>query len=251
MPASGEAGSRVEILVVSEDGSPHATEVIRNIARRLLQSIAQHPAQRVKWPPIEAEHHPVVNAMQWKSRSSADMPAIHRLQARLARHLAQGPGCFVFFHIDADARWSKRPSSNVDSFDLRVRSGVRQLLRKPRRDGTVGEDAGRALERMVLLVPYFEMEAWTLQNTSAAIRIANERYGGRDADRFAAFAGARMTLDEDELIASTSLGKKHNLELTVAGYPTEEAVDAETSLAALHRSLLSCQALVSALRSLQ
>lgn len=99
MPASGDLRDRrdIHILVASEDGSRHATEVVRQIARRVLQSLVVHPAQRVHWPPIEAAHHPVVNAMQWKSRRSADMPAVRALQARLARHLGQGPDCFVFF----------------------------------------------------------------------------------------------------------------------------------------------------------
>lgn len=128
---------------------------------------------------------------------------------------------------------------------------MRELLQTPRRDGGVVADPEQTLERLVLLVPYFEMEAWTLQNTAMAIRIANEKYGGRDVKRFDAFAASRPDIDEDPGIASTVLGKEHNRELTAGGYPIEEALAAATSLAALREALGACRALVDALQSLQ
>lgn len=252
MPGSGERDTaRVHILVASEDGSARATQVVQQLTSKVLQRVVPHPSQRLTWLPIEAAHHPVVNAMQWKSRSAEDMPRVRDLHRRLAAHLAQGPDCFVFFHFDADVRWSRRPSPNLEIFDERVRAGVRQMLLQPRRPHPVlGEEVERSLERLVPLVPYFEMEAWTLQNTSVAIRLAKEQYGGRDVGRFEAYVANRDSVDDDESVANTVLGKKHNLELAGAGYPTDDVLEAGTSLAAVCAALRGSRALVSALRSL-
>jgi hypothetical protein len=167
---------------------------------------------------------------------------------------------FVFFHVDGDRPYRERATSeNVRQFEAVIRRPVRIILeavpRHRRHRATPPEalhskEIDRRLAKLVLLVPYYSIEAWLFQHTERAARRCPGRPTCRHgcAEKLAAWSADRTLLDEihkpkDQLC----FHDEHNAELAGTGYPLDEVLNAEKSLHDALQALRGCSELMMAL----
>ena len=159
------------------------------------------------------------------------------------------PPSIVLFHIDGDAVWSKRhTSNNAAHFENKTRLLVQQHVRAGlEKKGKVHEEADR-LARLLPLVPFRSIESWLLQNTVEGRRLCQANGCGWHGTLFNDWEADRTLLDEIfDIKGATCLRDKHNLELAGAGYPTESVYAAGRSFSAAVECLRGCGALREAL----
>lgn len=257
------------ILILTEDGSNHASATIEMLVRELLRHCSPGiRVDRLDFEPANEDARKLLAGNQFPDAKKYIERT--RLHQTIADKLVAEDG-FVFQHIDADRRWKERernPSVNLANLERHILIPVRRLVDaryrgsspRPRRrkalqtNGlTEAELTSKVNERMtryIRLVPYREIEAWLYQNTRVATRLcqANPRCRGVHATQLAAWAADRGALDEVEHPSDAlCFGKHHNSEL-VRGYPTAEVVAAGKSLAAAVDAMLGCDALLHAIQ---
>lgn len=236
----------LSVLVLTEDGSDHAHDTLRVLVKRLFAYLDERcQTQKIDFqPPNEASRREVV-ANTFAERKRSDRV---RLYQYLAAHLRDDQA-FVVHHVDADRRWDDRykdPSVKVDQVRREVLPHVRTILSKFYAD----LELDRRLERYLLLVPYWELEAWLYQHTDLAEKLCREhtQCRGQHAPLLAAWRDDRGALDdrEDPSDLLPCAGKRHNKELA-AGIPLKPVIGAGKSLAAAVETLLACEPLLDAL----
>lgn len=98
------------------------------------------------------------------------------------------------------------------------------------------------------MMPYYTIEAWLYQNTDVAIRLCQERYQGRDVQKFQEWQRDRARLDEEKKEGlAVCLEKRHNLDLASSGYPAHEVHGAHASFHAVVEALRASAPLRAAL----
>ncbi|MGE0712909.1 MAG: hypothetical protein AB7N76_11495 [Planctomycetota bacterium] len=105
------------------------------------------------------------------------------------------------------------------------------------------EELEQAMSRLIPLVPYYCIEAWTYQNLAVASAIcgAGCPRQAEHAKLFQVWATDRSRLDEVAKLPDTMgcLGKGHNQELVAQGYPAQAVIEAEASLGASAQRVLT------------
>jgi hypothetical protein len=248
---------RLSVLLLTEDGNDRA---LRMLMTKLLGRMAPGAVTREDahtWEPATAEARAVAQANGWKNPRRSDLVSFRQY---IATKLVQEHG-FVFFHVDGDRAYRDRgESENAQKFESVIRKHVRIILEGPPRQRrprakpvTPLEPAviDRQLGKLILVMPFYSLEAWLFQNTEQAARYCPGapvcRHGC--AEKLAAWSHDRSLLDEmhkpkDELC----FGDEHNTELASAGYPLDAVLDAEKSLHVTLKALESCAELVEALQ---
>lgn len=239
----------LSILILSEDGGKHAHKTVVALAKRMLRVVDEHCQihdERAFEPP-EDEAALIARGNRWKSTNPRDRQKVVSLVRSIATKLAEEAG-MVMFHVDGDRPWSQRyTSENRQKLDDIILTRVRALLAGKHREWSI-EDIDRRMQRLFILMPFYSIEAWLYQNTSHAIRICQEQYGGRHVERFQEWQANRALLDEVEQIKDAiCLGDKHNLELASSAFPHEVVFLAGTSFAAAVDALCACHELRAAL----
>lgn len=235
------------LLVVTEDSGAdgHAT-VVEVLKRMLRLLVPDYQTQRVGFEPSNRDAQRAIRGPRWKSTEPRDQRDLTELFRTIATKLLRDDG-FVFFHVDGDRPWAERDKSeNVAKFDAVVRTRVRQVLRAQK--GATAESVEQRMRRLLLLAPFYSIEAWLYQNTTAAVRLCHEHHRGRDADRFQAWAQDRTALDD--VMApkkETCLAATHNLALAGTGFPSQAVRDAARSYARCAEVLEACAELVAIL----
>lgn len=258
---SWSPGPDVEIRVVTEDGSPAAHETVSHLLRRMLQLVepafATNRLRALRH--ADAEEGQAAQPHRWHSKNERDRLLVKRLARTIATDLLASR--FVLMHADADVKWSERPSgyeaSFRDNFVPVVRAGLlpaRAEPRSPRRTAPAPEtrseeEIRRCLGRLVLIMPYWTIEAWLYQNTDVALRLCREKYQGGDIQKFLSWQNDRARLDNEEAAAleQVCLGKHHNLDLASSGYPARDVYEARASFHAAVEALRGCAGLLAAL----
>jgi hypothetical protein len=242
-------GPCLSVLLLTEDKGGFKT--LHQMVKELLKQVDEHVRtheKKITFEPVRSrEVLEVVQANNWKSkgarylRSRVDLITLIAIQLEL-------PHGWVFFHFDGDRRWSARDSSeNRQKFEELIRGPVRlkiqeRVVERKRELASRTEEVKRYAEermsRLKMVVPFYSMEAWLFQNTREAIRLCEERYGGRDIGRFQAWAEDRTALDEvPRPKEAVCLGAIHNLELATQGFPAREVRAAGSSFAAVVEAL--------------
>jgi hypothetical protein len=124
------------------------------------------------------------------------------------------------------------PKAHADFERLRVK--VEQVL--------VGGGKPRSLvDRLVPVIPYFEIEAWLYQNTRA-LRTAAEGCGEREREATVALANAweadRRALDEVPRPKDATCVRDGANDVLARGYPAAEVFDVDASFARSVEALL-------------
>jgi len=186
-----------------------------------------------------------------------------RFRQYIASKLTQAHG-FVFFHVDGDRAWSDHLESasdteNQQKFDAMIRKPVRIILegappqrRSRTKVATVVDPAavGRQLRKLVLVMPFYSIEAWLFQNTEQAARHCPGAPACRHgcAEKLAAWRRDRSLLDEVlQPKHELCFGDVHNAELARTGYPLDEVLGAGKSLHATLLAMKECPELIAAL----
>lgn len=259
---SWSPGTPIEVRIVTEDGSGDAHETLAHLVRRM--SLLVEPTfatNRLKTlRQQDAEERLAAQPHRWHSRDPKDRLFVKKLARTIAADLLADR--FVLVHADGDTTWSNRPSPHESSFRENLTPVVHEALapehpqpRSPRHSATTmatrsNEAIRRYLGRLILIMPYYTLEAWLYQNTDVALRLCQEKYQGRDVRKFLDWQNDRAKLDEggaEDL--RVCLGKKHNLELASSGYPAGAVYDARASFHAAASALGACAELQAALAS--
>jgi hypothetical protein len=256
---SWSPGPDVVVRIVTEDSAPDAHETVSHLLRRMLQLVEPTFAtNRLKTLRQEdADERQAAQPHRWHSRDSRDRLFVKKLARTIATDLLASR--FVLVHADGDVKWSERPGRNAKDFEESLMPVVRAALapehtlpRSPRqiapaRSTRTEEEIGRYLGRMVLVMPYYTIEAWLYQNTDVAIRLCQEKYQGRDVQTFLDWQKDRARLDDEVEALDVCLRKRHNLELASSSYPSQQVHDANASFHGAVEALRACTDLRGAL----
>lgn len=237
------------VMLLSEDGSHRAGPTLKSLLKHVFRFIDERcQTHRIDFqPPTDRDVQHILIANQWSDRRRSERVKLYRF---LSTQLDDADA-FVIHHIDADRRWSERdsdPPVHVTRVPTEVLAHVRTILSKKYSDAEIDE----RLQRYLLLVPYWELEAWLYQHTAVAERLCREHPScrGSHAALLAEWRDDRSKLDDcedPEALLRPCVGKQHNEALAGPGYPIKDVVAADTSLAAAVHEFFHCEPLLDAL----
>lgn len=253
----------LSVLLLTEDSGGDAFATFQKVARELLKQVDAYvntQPERLAFEPVRSkEALQALHANIWKSDKARDRQKQVALLGTIATQLMLENG-WALFHFDGDRSWTNRDSSeNAGKFRDRVWDKVRLLIRmelekredragRPVVPNELDERANRLMTRLKQVVPYYSMESWLFQNTREAVRLCDEHYKGRDAERFREWEQDRAALDEVmKPKEEVCLGAKHNLELASQGFPAREVHAAGKSFAAVVQEFAQDEELTEAL----
>ncbi len=237
------AAPALTLVVLTEDGASGWRPVMLCVRAICDLLVANVDWSRVRVLPREDGGRQVLDAAgahRWDGRKAIG----YNLRIELARYIAnqllarEGEARFVFFHVDADCRWSDggpEASTNFKSFhDLMVVAVQGQLRAALQKHGRESE-LGALMERLHLVMPCWEIESWLYQNAERAIALCRERpCAGAHVDRYRAWAADRTLLDD----VNDPKGRRelHCLDdrdkgVLAEGFPAAEVRRAERSFA--------------------
>ncbi|KYG11471.1 hypothetical protein BE21_00780 [Sorangium cellulosum] len=216
--------ARCSFLVLGEDSGEGAHETLVALAKNIFRLVdSNYDWQHIRFePPEDGNLRLVLRGNEWKNRNH---PKRRDLMGYIATKLLEGDRAFVIYHIDGDRRWAERETSeNVEKFRDFIEIDVRRFIEHRRQRSGRAAAGELALSQLLLLVPYYSIEAWLFQNTRAGIRLCEETPAcrGKHVDIFRAWADDRSALDDvwqpKEQICFKS---RHNRQLA-------ESLDVET-----------------------
>ncbi|HSO00812.1 MAG TPA: hypothetical protein VLS89_21120 [Candidatus Nanopelagicales bacterium] len=256
----------LSLLVLTEDSAASAHDVVVALTRKMLWLL--DPGYRrdlVEFRPADGASRKVAQGNLWKSRKPRDRARIVLLGRVIAARLLQEdvPG-FVLFHIDGDVPWSRHEDSeNVERFEGFIRDYVRPALdhalrtqQKDRGESWPDEQMDGAMQaallRLLLLVPFYSVEAWLYQNTEVARRLCAEACG-RHLELIGEWEADPGLLDEIEqpkkriCLGDGPRSAEHHRALAEHAFPADRAFAAGKSFAATVTRLLGSDDLCAAL----
>ncbi len=148
---------------------------------------------------------------------------IEDLQEYLTR-----PGDLVVFHLDGDCVWNPKgvqASDNLQHFQDRLLPQVEHFLMNPptiRRKGPTAlndQQARAALDRLIVMMPIYSIEAWLFQNFQV---LEGKAIKAKDRRNIEHWKSDRTLLDRlSKPKEQLSFGDKHNQELATTKFPGE------------------------------
>ncbi len=238
------------VLVLSEDDARDAVPTVQALLRHMMRQVEPEAnLDRVALDPLpDSLASTVVAGNVWKSAKGTANAGIVDLVQRLARHLVLADG-FVVHHVDGDRVWAERATSeNVAKYQAvivrRVREQVRVWTAKQKR----GVEVDARMGRLLVLMPFWCIEAWLFQNgVEARRRCPDPMHECRP--RLDAWSAAPDLLDEEQTTKERLCFKsRHNLALASDAFPAESVAAIGKSYAAAIEALRACAPLVEALR---
>lgn len=232
----------LSVLVLTEDSSADAHEVVSCLTRRAFQVVEERcHTHRIEWQPASDEARVATRGNLWKSRKRDR--ELRDLVRSIATKLGEGgavPG-FVVFHFDGDRPWSQRDQSeNLARFGEIIEYRVRVLL--------AGHGLAHTVAKLIPLVPFYSIESWTYQNIARARQLCCDRAEHRAL--LDAWEADRASLDEVvRPKEALCLGDRYNKDLCGQGWPVAEVAEAGASFAAAVEAMRGCEPLVEALRA--
>lgn len=202
--------------------------VIRALLLKMFRQVdPEAQTQRVELAPAsDSKVRNVMHANRWRASGVASEQARRTMIATIVERLLLSPPAFVAVHFDGDQPWARRASSTVNAaFSNQVVAPVRRVL-AGHLDAAGVE---KALARLLVVCPFYSIEAWTYQHTTLGAERCRARCG-HHVGQFEAWATDRGALDEvDKPKATVCFGSEHNADLAGPGYPAEAVHAAEKS----------------------
>lgn len=236
------------ILVLTEDKNP---EPLRGLVRSMLRLVQpNHDKARID---VQGDHPQAQEAATANLAKERRGGSGHRRRVEIARAIATEifiQSNFVFYHIDADRCFSaprRTKPENVEFYEsilLTVRQHLDALKQK--------HDDSRPIDDMVcrvlLLLPYYSIEAWLFQNTRVGRELCKKHHRGQHIASFDTWEQDRGVLDEVEKPKEVGcLNAGYYLDLATREYPSRSVYAARKSFAESVDRLSNCEALQSAL----
>ncbi len=198
------------ILVLAEDG---CAEPLRALVWKMLRLVEpRYDANRID---MESSTGSLARG---KSRQHS-----HKRLVEIARHIATTvfrENNFALYHTDADRTFSdprRDQPENVRFYENKVLVVVRQHIEDLRARHGDMRSTDSIMLRIQLLLPYYSIEAWLLQNTQVGQELCKKHHGGRHLDDFRGWEAERGRLDEIEKPKERAcIGDRFNRELAGA-----------------------------------
>lgn len=232
----------LRLLVLTEDGSRSGVALEHLVMHLLRRAWPHHAGQvRLQFLPPNPVARARMRANRWKERGQDQINFIQTL----ATDLAKGD-VFVIVHLDGDRPWAHRgrqdPASNRAHFERQILPRVRSLLE--------GRGAGHHLGRLLLVEPFYSIEAWLYLN-DAQLRAWYARHappGHVDLELLDTWRDSPELLDELEKPKEALIVRdRHNGDLASTGFPAAKAEKLGKSFAAAVRAFRACEPLRSQL----
>jgi len=227
------------ILVLAEDGY---AEPLRALVGRMLRLV--DPGYIEKRIDIQAAPGSLAKG---KDRQS------HKRRVEIAKDIATTlfNEYFAFYHTDADRTFSDPRTDKPDNqrfYEDVLLVIVRQHIEDLKRAKNDARSTEAIMLRARLLMPYYSIEAWLLQNTQIGRELCKKHHGGEHLENFKDWERDRGALDEIEKPKEKSCFRdKYNLDLAQIQYPAQRAYNAGKSFAKAIDTLKACKALVAVL----
>lgn len=245
-----ESSKCLSVMVLTEDSGKDAYDTVLALVREMFKQLDPHVRTHlIGFTPLaEPDARRAMHANLWKSTKPLDERNRRLLIRSIITELLKEQG-FVLYHIDGDKPWSAHDSSeNTQRFRAimlpPIRAGLLFDLQRKQR----AEDVESRVARLLLLVPFYSIEAWLYQNVREAGRLCREQGCGSCLPKLSGWESARAELDEvlqpKEVLCLRDL---HNAHLASSGFPAKEVFDANASFTEAVLRLLDCEALTSAL----
>lgn len=237
-------GPVLTVFTWSEDAAEEAHQVIVALAKRMFILIdGSCQSHRIAFDGLRFEDAKRLTGSLWKSTKPSDRRSLVGFRRAVADALVR-EDTFLLVHIDGDEPWSNRADSRTPAnLDKHLRAPVAQLL------ASKGKDVAACLSRLIVLVPYYSIEAWLFQHTSEARKVCKGH---------AAHEKLLSEWESDRTLLDELTGPKHALPcwrehtdrypaLAGAGFPAPQVYAAAMSYAATVNALKACPALVTAI----
>lgn len=216
--------ARCSFLVLGEDSAGDAHETLVALAKKIFRLVDDsYDWQQIRFEPPEVKA--ALRGNLWKSKNPKDNQDRLDLIRYIATKLLEGETSFVLYHIDGDRTWADREESeNVRKFQAFIETDVRQFVEHRRRQTGRPIEGAFSLAQLLVMVPFYSLEAWVFQNTQLCRRLCEEHETckGKHAALFEAWQKDRTALDDilgpKEKIC---FGGKHNHRLA-------ESLDVDT-----------------------
>jgi hypothetical protein len=144
----------------------------------------------------------------------------------------------VFFHFDGDVPWSRKKECRTrEQFTKEILDQLALILREKTRTrpGLNDNEIQLCLSRLVCVVPYYSIEAWTYQNTERLVHICKRYCGHKHAQHTKKYEPWLRNPNElDEVTKpkdNCCLGGKYNHELVSTSFPWARLAAAKKSFA--------------------
>lgn len=240
----------MNILLLSEDGSEGARPTLKALVKKMMRLVDEHClTNELRFDEGDDAATTIARGNRWKSTNPKHRRDIIALRRTLATKVTEQPPGFVLFHVDGDRSWSERAlSENRAKFDKIIVDKVREVLVHDHPDWTSAE-LDRCMARLVVLVPFYSIEAWLYQNIKRARELCRIHHGGHHFQQFDDWERDRAALDE--IVKPKDVGclqSKYNRDLAESAFPHREAHAAGASFRAAVEALRACQDLCDALR---
>jgi hypothetical protein len=234
------------ILILTEDSSKHAHQTLERLlisTFAMIESGYQPRRLVFQEQSTLGQARQAVIANQWESQKAKDIKPKRELRRLIANRLLEGPGV-VMFHFDGDQPWANRAAcTRFGRFQQEIVGPVREII-----EGRHPGAAEEALQRLILVTPFYSMEAWLYQNADKLQRILTETYQGQDLPLAHSWQADDSLLDEllrpKECICARD---RHNRELA-SGFPADKVYNVGKSYSETVERLLSCDSLTAALK---
>lgn len=222
--------SRVSILLLTEDGSDEAHDVLAALTERMLRLIdPSADLRKIHFEPASPEARRAAAGYGWLSKKPRDHYKMVDLRQAILTKLGRGNG-FVVVHLDGDMTWDQSRSGeehkNRPEFQRVILAGVLQFLAKQ------GKQAQAS--RILYLSPYYHIEAWLFQNSEELARIYAERptASAHDLELLKEWKKNPSLLDDVwNIKKALQIENKHNLRLATQSFPAAKARDVGKSFA--------------------
>jgi hypothetical protein len=242
--------SDISILLLTEDGSNDAHDVLAALTERMLRLVdPSADLRKVRFEPANERARAAVAGYSWRSRKPRDHQHLVDLRQAILTKLGRDEG-YVVVHLDGDLTWSESMSgekhANRPLFEQVILGGVLQHL------DARGQRASAA--RILFVSPYYSIEAWLFQNSGELARIYAEHHAGnaRDLDCLSRWREDPSLLDEvPQIKEALQIKSQHNLRLATRSFPAAKVREVGKSFARAVADLEGCTELREALSTVR
>jgi hypothetical protein len=242
-----DRGFVARIMVLTED---HYPEPHRALVRAMLRLVKpNHNAAKID---VQGDDSRAQEAAQGNRGKNRKGPG-HQQRVALARAIATEiftPSNFVFYHVDADRCFSapKVPKPENEVFFESVLLAVRQLLEALKEQHQDSRTTDEMIARVMLLLPYYSIEAWLFQNTRVGRELCAKHHRAQHVEKFDHWEQNRHELDECEKPKDACcLNTSHYRDLAMREYPARAVYAIGKSFAETVDRLSNCASLRAAL----
>lgn len=245
------------LALLTEDSGGQAQQTLERLVRHILHLLwgAEWQSRRLIdglrfEPPDNPQARQALHGQRWRSTHPRDRQAKIDLARYLADRLLAREGVVVF-HIDGDCPWSARPSASLAAFERFLEREVQPLLQaRPAQEGRSTRvprleavDLASVRGKLVLLVPYYSIEAWLYQNTAEVTALCEQLHAGRHHEQSRGWPALEeiLKLKKDD---GCCLKDQHNAALAGATFPARALYAAGGSFTETVKRFRACAPLL-------